>query len=193
MHIPSLEPPVSPESEIKTCPCCGATLFADMDICYGCLYDFSSEKVPQNQLCSAEVSEGVLEGILEGISKGVVEDALVEEVPVDVYDSVSFEHKDDRELQVSELEVSGAQTLEPPPPSPQSSYLQEPEPQVCNPRTSVQAPKLTIQTKAGSLMLRCTPQGIALLGLRPSIAQEADIQLSRGTKVSWGGVSFLIS
>ena len=24
----------------KVCPCCGQRLFADMDVCYGCLYDF---------------------------------------------------------------------------------------------------------------------------------------------------------
>lgn len=31
----------------KTCPQCGQVLFEDMDICYGCLYDFSrSRKVP---------------------------------------------------------------------------------------------------------------------------------------------------
>ena len=28
---------------LKTCPRCGARLFADMDVCYGCLYDFSKE------------------------------------------------------------------------------------------------------------------------------------------------------
>lgn len=26
---------------LKTCPRCGAKLFADMDVCYGCLYDFA--------------------------------------------------------------------------------------------------------------------------------------------------------
>ena len=30
----------------KTCPSCGATLFADMDICYGCLYDFTKTYEP---------------------------------------------------------------------------------------------------------------------------------------------------
>ena len=28
---------------LKTCPRCGAKLFADMDVCYGCLYDFTKE------------------------------------------------------------------------------------------------------------------------------------------------------
>lgn len=27
--------------ETKTCPRCGAELYADMSVCYGCLYDFS--------------------------------------------------------------------------------------------------------------------------------------------------------
>lgn len=26
---------------VKTCPMCGAKLFSDMDVCYGCLYNFS--------------------------------------------------------------------------------------------------------------------------------------------------------
>ena len=30
--------------ETKTCPRCGEVLFADMDICYGCLYDFSQAR-----------------------------------------------------------------------------------------------------------------------------------------------------
>lgn len=29
--------------ELRTCPRCGAQLFADMDVCYGCLYDFGRE------------------------------------------------------------------------------------------------------------------------------------------------------
>ena len=33
----------SGEGGIKTCPRCGARLFADMDVCYGCLYDFTKE------------------------------------------------------------------------------------------------------------------------------------------------------
>ena len=30
----------------KVCPRCGETLYADMDTCYGCLYDFSHERRP---------------------------------------------------------------------------------------------------------------------------------------------------
>jgi hypothetical protein len=29
--------------ETKTCPCCGMELFSDMDVCYGCMYDFTRE------------------------------------------------------------------------------------------------------------------------------------------------------
>ena len=29
--------------QVKTCPRCGAELFEDMDICYGCLFDFTRE------------------------------------------------------------------------------------------------------------------------------------------------------
>lgn len=32
------------ERQLRTCPRCGAKLFADMGICYGCLYDFSRER-----------------------------------------------------------------------------------------------------------------------------------------------------
>ena len=31
----------SVEYETKICPRCGAKLYADMNVCYGCLYDFS--------------------------------------------------------------------------------------------------------------------------------------------------------
>lgn len=31
------------ETGIKTCPRCGEMLFADMDVCYGCLYDFTKD------------------------------------------------------------------------------------------------------------------------------------------------------
>lgn len=33
---------MEPTTATKSCPRCGATLFADMDVCYGCLYDFST-------------------------------------------------------------------------------------------------------------------------------------------------------
>jgi hypothetical protein len=34
------EQELTPTTRTKTCPRCGATLFEDMDVCYGCLYDF---------------------------------------------------------------------------------------------------------------------------------------------------------
>lgn len=33
--------PGSDGRQMRVCPRCGASLFADMDVCYGCLYDFS--------------------------------------------------------------------------------------------------------------------------------------------------------
>ena len=30
--------------ETKTCPRCGSELYADMSVCYGCLYDFSRDR-----------------------------------------------------------------------------------------------------------------------------------------------------
>lgn len=32
------------EPQTKACPRCGELLFADMDVCYGCLYDFSRDR-----------------------------------------------------------------------------------------------------------------------------------------------------
>ena len=40
---------------IKVCPRCGQALFADMDVCYGCLYDFSGDGAGR----SAEASDKV--------------------------------------------------------------------------------------------------------------------------------------
>ena len=34
--------PVAPQPGTKVCPRCGSVLFEDMDVCYGCLYDFSN-------------------------------------------------------------------------------------------------------------------------------------------------------
>ena len=33
----------------KVCPRCGARLYEDMNICYGCLYDFSRDAVPPEE------------------------------------------------------------------------------------------------------------------------------------------------
>lgn len=35
------------QRNIKVCPRCGATLFADMDTCYGCLYSFHEKPEPE--------------------------------------------------------------------------------------------------------------------------------------------------
>lgn len=55
---------------LKTCPRCGATLFADMDTCYGCLYDFAlkpasapvleSASMPMRASARASANSGVV-------------------------------------------------------------------------------------------------------------------------------------
>lgn len=42
------------EGTTKTCPRCGAKLFADMDVCYGCLYDFNRDSGPDAPSLSCE-------------------------------------------------------------------------------------------------------------------------------------------
>ena len=37
---------------MKECPVCGARCFDDMEVCYGCLHDFSREDTsPIGQVC----------------------------------------------------------------------------------------------------------------------------------------------
>lgn len=50
----------SQAEQTKVCPRCGMELFADMDVCYGCLYDFTRERA----------SPGMDEGALLGSSGG---------------------------------------------------------------------------------------------------------------------------
>lgn len=50
---------------MKTCPVCGARCFDDMEVCYGCLHDFTREDAsPAGQAvasaCEAEVEEAVM-------------------------------------------------------------------------------------------------------------------------------------
>ena len=47
---------------VKTCPRCGAQLFEDMDICYGCLYDFSRSPKDDHELPACENSPFFAEG-----------------------------------------------------------------------------------------------------------------------------------
>lgn len=47
------ETPIPEAQDFKTCPICGATCFADMDVCFGCLHHFESgdpimDKAPSN-------------------------------------------------------------------------------------------------------------------------------------------------
>lgn len=48
----------SVEYETKVCPRCGAKLYADMNVCYGCLYDFSRNASRSER---AELPLGVLD------------------------------------------------------------------------------------------------------------------------------------
>lgn len=45
---PLAESAQGPRYATKTCPQCGQELFADMDVCYGCLYDFGRELRPRH-------------------------------------------------------------------------------------------------------------------------------------------------
>ena len=42
---------------IKVCPRCGQALFADMDVCYGCLYDFSRDSAGRPVEASGKASD----------------------------------------------------------------------------------------------------------------------------------------
>ena len=48
------------ELDTKVCPRCGERLFADMDVCYGCLYDF--RRKPRRQLLPALPQIDAIEG-----------------------------------------------------------------------------------------------------------------------------------
>lgn len=50
----------------KRCPRCGEVLFDDMEVCYGCLYDFGRDR--ERELAEAGIPEefSLLEGGLEG-------------------------------------------------------------------------------------------------------------------------------
>ena len=47
--------------ETKACPRCGAVLYADMNVCYGCLYDFSRDKTRHARLLPEPPSAGEVE------------------------------------------------------------------------------------------------------------------------------------
>jgi len=46
----AIEGGVALAQRTKVCPRCGATLFADMDVCYGCMYDFSRDPARRDVL-----------------------------------------------------------------------------------------------------------------------------------------------
>lgn len=50
----------NPQEEFKICPICGATCFADMEICFGCLHRFSDDeprKAPAQAMPSSPSQE----------------------------------------------------------------------------------------------------------------------------------------
>lgn len=50
--------------ETKSCPRCGAELYADMSVCYGCLYDFARDagRVPEPRPSPAEAPSADVPG-----------------------------------------------------------------------------------------------------------------------------------
>lgn len=44
------------KAKTKICPNCGEELFADMDVCYGCLYDFSRPPGPMSTTCLGQLA-----------------------------------------------------------------------------------------------------------------------------------------
>lgn len=72
-------------SEVKECPVCHAWCFSDMDVCYGCLYDFTKEQ-------SARVSARDAERVTNQLSP--------EQQPiVELNESASSAHAGDIQLQ----------------------------------------------------------------------------------------------
>ncbi|MGN0075949.1 MAG: FHA domain-containing protein [Parafannyhessea sp.] len=72
--------------ETKVCPRCGEELFSDMDICYGCLYDFSN---PPNSVVGAAMpasdgERGRIEGDVTEEADPSVEGELDATLPLDV-------------------------------------------------------------------------------------------------------------
>ena len=60
----------------KVCPQCGATLFADMPVCYGCLHEFSAEEELQGGLPAQGIDLGGFFSGEEGVDEG---DMVVDE------------------------------------------------------------------------------------------------------------------
>lgn len=53
---------MSEEYAKKRCPRCGETLYADMQVCYGCLYDFTrSDNGPSELACELDEPDGMRE------------------------------------------------------------------------------------------------------------------------------------
>lgn len=80
------------EERTKTCPRCGQVLFADMDVCYGCLYDFSRDHhgAADNRIAQEQALRERLKAV------PAVQD------PLDTIelDEIDDEEEDERELRV---------------------------------------------------------------------------------------------
>lgn len=64
----------------KICPRCGEVLFADMDVCYGCLYDFSKDVSNKGQQAEAAQRAQVTHDPLESIDIDEIDDETDEDV-----------------------------------------------------------------------------------------------------------------
>lgn len=53
------EEPILVSRETKRCPRCGQILFADMDVCYGCLFSFSRDGGSQEGVARADAGGGL--------------------------------------------------------------------------------------------------------------------------------------
>lgn len=67
-----------PSYQTKVCPRCGAELYADMNVCYGCLYDFTRDAprpaVPELPLGEPEDERDETLDLGAGASSGVTEE-----------------------------------------------------------------------------------------------------------------------
>lgn len=82
------------ERQTKTCPRCGQELFADMDVCYGCLYDFSRDGRASPQAPGERSSQPVAD---IGMGAGHAMDPLA---------SIELDEPSDDDLDGGERDVS---------------------------------------------------------------------------------------
>lgn len=71
----------------KVCPRCGAVLYADMQVCYGCLYEYSGEETGLELLPEPESRPQALPVIASGRGPGM----LIQTAQIEVWVSVPEE------------------------------------------------------------------------------------------------------